>query len=430
MSKKHIWFIVMLLLTTAILTPATLAASIYSSDISGLSVSNLSGTWAGNSVDAGEIDKVKECTGTGDGFIARAIGHQGIFSAYAAKVTVNLKNTSGVAATLSFSIKNYTGSVTINGESAETLGNSFSVKLDKDASVTIVLTSPYESKPASLEVSALRVEPVKMVNITFLPAEHGSYTVDGTTISSETSIEKESTESFSVVTSADNDYRFFYWCNAETGEQIYFKESGDWLLNESQQVKPVFVEASAGMFEVNRTKRYTDLNEANEFATTLGGATIAMIENSVLSNGEYYISKNNILLIPFDSAQTLYKEVPDPEVFGGKSTSAYRTLTIGTDAHIYVDGAISVSSRQASTSGPATGNPSGAYGYIKMQEGSSITINNGASLYAWGYISGSGVITAKNGSTVYECFQVADWRGGSATSRISGTRSSVFACSQ
>ena len=65
-----------------------------------------------------------------------------------------------------------------------------------------------------------------------------------------------------------------------------------------------------------------------------------------------------------------------------------------------------------------------------MQEGSSITLDEGANLYAWGYITGDGEITATSGSTVYEYFQVADWRGGTAVSNLLDNEKKVFPFSQ
>lgn len=60
----------------------------------------------------------------------------------------------------------------------------------------------------------------------------------------------------------------------------------------------------------------------------------------------------------------------------------------------------------------------GDYGYIKMADNSSITVKNGGKLYAWGFISGSGSVLAESGATVYEFYQIADFRGGSASSNM------------
>ena len=60
----------------------------------------------------------------------------------------------------------------------------------------------------------------------------------------------------------------------------------------------------------------------------------------------------------------------------------------------------------------------GDYGYIKMADNSSITVKNGGNLYAWGFISGSGSVLAESGATVYEFYQIADFRGGTASSNM------------
>ena len=53
-----------------------------------------------------------------------------------------------------------------------------------------------------------------------------------------------------------------------------------------------------------------------------------------------------------------------------------------------------------------------------MADNSSITVKNGGKLYAWGFISGSGSVLAESGATVYEFYQIADFRGGSASSSM------------
>lgn len=87
-------------------------------------------------------------------------------------------------------------------------------------------------------------------------------------------------------------------------------------------------------------------------------------------------------------------------------------------ASITVNGAISLGGRYYAAGGSEQGRPVGDYGYIKMAENSSITVKNGGNLYAWGFISGSGSILAESGATVYEFYQIADFRGGTASSNM------------
>jgi uncharacterized repeat protein (TIGR02543 family) len=99
-------------------------------------------------------------------------------------------------------------------------------------------------------------------------------------------------------------------------------------------------------------------------------------------------------------------------------------------ASITVNGAISLGGRYYAAGGSEQGRPVGDYGYIKMADNSSITVKNGGNLYAWGFISGSGSVLAESGATVYEFYQIADFRGGSASSTIANGGKKVFPFSQ
>ena len=80
--------------------------------------------------------------------------------------------------------------------------------------------------------------------------------------------------------------------------------------------------------------------------------------------------------------------------------------------------AISIGGQYYAASGGQQGRIVGPYGYIKMESDSAITVQSGASLYAWGFISGSGSVTVESGGSVYEWYQVLDFRGGSASSAM------------
>ena len=140
------------------------------------------------------------------------------------------------------------------------------------------------------------------------------------------------------------------------------------------------------------------------------------------------IPSNVTLLIPFDEGGTLYKDTPGYVDTYNSSRSAFRTMTMAPGSSITVNGAISVGGKHTYQMGKQ--GPSGPYGQIDMAEGSSITLNNGANLYAWGYITGDGAITAASGSKVYEYFQLRDWRGGTATKSMNDNKEKVFPISQ
>ena len=104
-------------------------------------------------------------------------------------------------------------------------------------------------------------------------------------------------------------------------------------------------------------------------------------------------------------------------------------LSIESGTTIQVNGNISVYSCLSPVQG-YTGRPTG-YGQIHMENGSRIQVNAGGILHVLGYITGDpmqSTIVAKNGSTIYEAFQLTDWRGGTAmtTGGLVGNSKEVF----
>lgn len=97
----------------------------------------------------------------------------------------------------------------------------------------------------------------------------------------------------------------------------------------------------------------------------------------------------------------------------------YVTLTVPDGKTLEVNGTLLVAGNQQSSTknaGCLTGN------YGKIDVAGSLTVNG--TLYARGEISGVGTVTANNGSTVYQLFQIKDWRGGTAS--LSAYNNKVF----
>ena len=169
---------------------------------------------------------------------------------------------------------------------------------------------------------------------------------------------------------------------------------------------------TTGSFSVGGTE-YANLNDALSAAEKGNDKTVVITADTTLS-GSYTIPAGVTLLVPFDDKGTLYTTKPGAVETLANQT-VYRTLTLNSGASITVNGAISVGGMLFTSSNRHVCKPTGAYGQIKMNSGSQITVENGGNLYAWGYITGSGNVRITSGATVYECFQVTDWRGGSAT---------------
>ncbi len=192
---------------------------------------------------------------------------------------------------------------------------------------------------------------------------------------------------------------------------------------------------STGLMGVGKLYYYTvgtsylfdNLNAAASHASVNSTKTIVLMNSGTLPAGTYTIPSGVTLLIPFDSANTMYTtQVQNTGTY--TTPIAYRTLTMASGANLTVNGAVSLSAMQKYANGGKMGGvPTGGYGHISMNDGSTITVNSGGTLYAYGFITGSGSVTANSGATVYEMFQFMDFRGGTQSTDM---QNGVFPLSQ
>ncbi len=178
-----------------------------------------------------------------------------------------------------------------------------------------------------------------------------------------------------------------------------------------------FVSKELALFEAGG-QIFDDLNDAIAEAQKKPPAIITLAESGKIT-GNYTIPSKVTLLIPFDEAKTCYTSTPTA-ITSTPTAKPFRTLTMaaGSSLTLANGAAISVGGQYYAASGGQQGRIVGPYGYIKMESGSAITVQSGANLYAWGFISGSGSVTVQSGGSVYEWYQVLDFRGGSASSAM------------
>jgi len=211
-------------------------------------------------------------------------------------------------------------------------------------------------------------------------------------------------------------YAFLGWTDAE-GKVVSNANPYSFVPTADVTVKAVFSNPSAEAWFKVDGYLFSDLN-----AAAAAGTTVVLAADGTLPAGDYTIPSGVTLLIPMNTSESVQTTKPatvNKENYSYVTPSAYRTLNMADGASITVSGAISVAGSQyAGGTGQVMGGVYGPVGFIKMAEGSKITVNSGAYLYAWGYVIGSGEVEVLNGGTVYESFQTTDWRGGSASSDI------------
>ena len=339
--------------------------------------------------------------------------------------TLTIANKKSTTATLSFdySIEQNSGTIQVDGKEVSS-GASFTKELAANESVKVYIKSG--STSAATKITLTNVVLVSDVNATatFVPAENGTYTVDGKLITEEYSNTQSSMTAYQVVATPADGYQFMGWYNVSNGKYINTAAKAALNIDSDCTITARFASKTAALFETGG-QPFDDLGDAVSYAQANSQSKITLATDGSIS-GTYTIPAGITLLIPFDAAGTLYTDAP-AAIRTAPASKPFRTLTMSDGASITVNGAISLGGRYYAAGGGEQGRPVGDYGYIKMADNSSITVKNSGKLYAWGFISGSGSVLAESGATVYEFYQIADFRGGTASS---GMGHGVFPFSQ
>lgn len=343
--------------------------------------------------------------------------------------TLTITNKKSTPATLSFdyTITANGGTIQVNGTKCDKPG-SFSKEIGahEKVKVTVYIESGSTSAETKITMTNVKLVADATAKVTFQPAENGSYTVDGKDIPPEYTKTQSSMTAYQVVATPADGYQFMGWCDTTSGKCISVAPITALNFDSGCTVTAKFASKELALFEANG-QIFDNLGKAVAEAEKKQSAIITLVSSGKIT-GKYMIPSNVTLLIPFDEGGTLYKDTPGYVDTYNSSRSAFRTMTMAPGSSIEVNGAISVGGKHTYQMGKQ--GPSGPYGQIDMAEGSSITLNNGANLYAWGYITGDGAITAASGSKVYEYFQLRDWRGGNATKSMNDNEEKVFPISQ
>ena len=415
--KRFLSLVLCMCMVMALLPNVTMTAfAATSGTVTGLADENIGLSFTGNAEDAWSAN------GTSITGAATSTGGCSGTNYYSTLTIANKKSTT---ATLSFdySIEQNSGTIQVDGKEVSS-GASFTKELAANESVKVYIKSG--STSAATKITLTNVVLVSDVNATatFVPAENGTYTVDGKLITEEYSNTQSSMTAYQVVATPADGYQFMGWYNVSNGKYINTAAKAALNIDSDCTITARFASKTAALFETGG-QPFDDLGDAVSYAQANSQSKITLATDGSIS-GTYTIPAGITLLIPFDAAGTLYTDAP-AAIRTAPASKPFRTLTMSDGASITVNGAISLGGRYYAAGGGEQGRPVGDYGYIKMADNSSITVKNSGKLYAWGFISGSGSVLAESGAAVYEFYQIADFRGGTASS---GMGHGVFPFSQ
>lgn len=416
--KRFLSLVLCMCMVMALLPNVTMTAfAAASGTVTGLADENIGLSFDGDADDAWSAN--------GTSIIGAATSTGGTCGNTSYKSTLTITNKKSTTATLSFdySIEQNSGKIQVDGTEVSS-GASFTKELATNESVKVYIQSG--STSAATKITLTNVVLVSDVNATatFVPAENGTYTVDGKLITEEYSNTQSSMTAYQVVATPADGYQFMGWYDVSNEKYISTSAKAALNIENDCTITARFASKTAALFETGG-QRFDDLGDAVSYAQANGQSKITLATDGSIS-GTYTIPAGITLLIPLDAAGTLYTDAP-AAIRTTPASKPFRTLTMSEGASITVNGAISLGGRYFAAGGGQQGRPVGDYGYIKMADNSSITVKNGGKLYAWGFISGSGSVLAESGATVYEFYQIADFRGGSASS---GMGHGVFPFSQ
>ena len=346
-------------------------------------------------------------------------------SNYRSTLTITNKKTTKATLSFDYTVVVSEGTILVNNTTT-TANGSFSMELAAGGTVEVEIESGSTSADTQITMTNVKLVADVSATVTFQPAENGSYTVDGKTITEVYTHTQSSMTAYQVAATPAEGYRFKGWYDVASGKCISTDAKTALNFDSNRTITARFVSKELALFETGG-QIFDDLNEAIAEAQKNLPATITLAESGKIT-GNYTIPSKVTLLIPFDEAKTCYTSTPTA-ITSAPAATPFRTLTMaaGSSLTLANGAAISIGGQYYAASGGQQGRIVGPYGYIKMESGSAIDVQSGASLYAWGFISGSGAVTVESGGSVYEWYQILDFRGGSASSEMGN---SVFPFSQ
>ena len=412
-TERFVALLLVALTIMAFLPSVTLpAAAATSGTVAGLSDENIGLSFNGAAEDAwsatatGVIGKVRSTSGTGCGG----------GSNYRSTLTITNKKATKATLSFDYAVVVSDGTILVNNTTVTSNGN-FSIELEAGKTVEVEITSGSTDADTMITMTNVKLVSDVTATTTFLPAESGSYTVDGKKVTEKFSKTQSSTQAYALVATPASGYKFYGWYSVTEDKLLSTDLQTSLNIEADKTIIAKFVPLTTPTFDVDG-KSFIDLEKAVDYAHKNGKKLVTLVEDGSIS-GNYTIPSGITLLIPFDEAKTCYTATPTAT----RSTAAakpFRTLTMaeGSSITLASGAAISVGGQYYAAQGGAQGKIVGPHGFIKMESGSAITVQSGANLYAWGFISGSGSVTVQSGGSVYEWYQVLDFRGGSASSAM------------
>ena len=210
--------------------------------------------------------------------------------------------------------------------------------------------------------------------------------------------------------------RFYGWYDAASGGNLLSFETNYTHVvgREDDAVYACFAAADAYQAYRGGTL-YPTVKDA--FGAAATGSLVILAQDATVTES-LTIPAGVTLLVPCSGSDEGYSSTGynyDNQTLYGNNNyngkSLYRTLTVANGATLTVDGTLLVNSVSGRPSaGHYDQDITGGYGQIVLN--GEIVVGSGGMLDNYGYVTGSGSVTAQSGGTVSDLYVVKNWRGG------------------
>lgn len=153
--------------------------------------------------------------------------------------------------------------------------------------------------------------------------------------------------------------------------------------------------------------------------TSFASAAVKSAVNGLYVSGAYYTVKSGVtLLVPYDINYSTDTNTTDTTFAAVKVNYAFSKLVLTSSNTLTVNGKLIVNAKRNATKATTSTVNAANYGEMEIAEGATVILASGSVYESIGFTYGDGEIIAKNGSNVYEPFNMLNWKGGTISSNI------------
>lgn len=260
--KRFLSLVLCMFMVMALLPNVTMTAfAATSGTVTGLADENIGLSFTGDADDAWSAN--------GTSITGAATSTGGTCGDTPHKSTLTITNKKSTTATLSFdyTIEQNSGTIQVDGKEVSS-GASFTKELAASESVKVYIKS---GSTTATKITMTNVALVSDVTATatFVPAENGTYTVDGKRITEEYSNTQSSMTAYQVVATPADGYQFMGWYDVSNEKYISTSAKAALNIENDCTITARFASKTAALFETGG-QRFDDLGDAVSYAQANG----------------------------------------------------------------------------------------------------------------------------------------------------------------